>query len=175
MMMPHTINIPSHQNFDVSQEDNTKEQCNIRSMRYLSKEGTKILKDYMDSHWHNPYPSHEERQRLKILTGLSSAQITNWFTNHRRRFWQPSKSKVKKNVVTLSYQTETDQSVPPMDTYKCVLQQTLHAPSLPSRASPTPLNQRKFFNEEFILPIIKTEPLDQPIRLPSLQQMISQL
>ncbi|KAE9966919.1 hypothetical protein BLS_006682 [Venturia inaequalis] len=45
----------------------------------------KILKDWMDLHRDNPYPTEEEKDELKMLTGLKSAQISNWLANTRRR------------------------------------------------------------------------------------------
>lgn len=45
----------------------------------------KILKDWLIEHIDHPYPSEEEKEALKVETGLSVGQISNWMANTRRR------------------------------------------------------------------------------------------
>lgn len=52
-------------------------------------ENTEILKTWFFEHVENPYPSPEQKKMLRGLTGLTSTQIRNWFTNFRKRHWNP--------------------------------------------------------------------------------------
>ena len=45
----------------------------------------RILKDWLEDHAAHPYPSEEEKEALKNLTGLRGTQISNWLANARRR------------------------------------------------------------------------------------------
>ena len=45
----------------------------------------KALKDWMVVHIDHPYPTDEEKETLKLQTGLSISQISNWMANTRRR------------------------------------------------------------------------------------------
>ncbi len=67
--------IPSH-----SPEDDSDESMEIltRSRKHLSKQSTAILRDFLQSHWSNPYPSPTERDELREKTGLTVTQINNW-------------------------------------------------------------------------------------------------
>ncbi|EKG15145.1 Homeobox [Macrophomina phaseolina MS6] len=51
----------------------------------LPKEATALLKQWFHDHSDAPYPSDEEKSALAMQTGLSNAQISNWFINARRR------------------------------------------------------------------------------------------
>eukprot|EP00501_MAST-03F_sp_TOSAG23-6_P000806 GSMAST32.ASY1.ANO1.836.1 assembled CDS len=61
------------------------------SKRNLPKQSTKLLKDWLLSpeHIHHPYPTDEEKELLMEDTGIGMKQLTNWFTNARKRIWQP--------------------------------------------------------------------------------------
>ncbi len=50
----------------------------------LPKKATDVLKTWFLNHIQNPYPSHEAKETLSKLTGLSKKQIQNWFTNSRK-------------------------------------------------------------------------------------------
>ena len=56
-----------------------------------TKEAIALLKDWLlsEEHVHNPYPTETEKKELMRLTGLDKKQLTNWFTNARKRIWQP--------------------------------------------------------------------------------------
>lgn len=45
----------------------------------------KILKDWLNEHAENPYPTEDEKQTLASQTGLTVSQISNWMANTRRR------------------------------------------------------------------------------------------
>ncbi|KAF6833952.1 C2H2 type zinc finger domain-containing protein [Colletotrichum plurivorum] len=51
----------------------------------FSRDSSRILKQWLSSHSHHPYPSDEEKKLLQLQTGLSKTQITNWLINARRR------------------------------------------------------------------------------------------
>ncbi|KAI9893468.1 MAG: hypothetical protein M1814_006765 [Vezdaea aestivalis] len=51
----------------------------------LPKAVTDLLRKWFLDHSHHPYPSEDEKQMLMQQTGLSMAQISNWFINARRR------------------------------------------------------------------------------------------
>jgi len=50
----------------------------------LPKKATDILKNWFLNNIQNPYPSHEAKEMLSKMTGLTRKQIQNWFTNSRK-------------------------------------------------------------------------------------------
>ena len=62
-----------------------------RSRRELPSETVRILKDWMLSPAHvaHPYPTEVEKKILMQTTEMDSKQISNWFTNARKRIWKP--------------------------------------------------------------------------------------
>ena len=53
-----------------------------------TKESTKILKNWLQLHRNNPYPSKTEKVMLAYSTRMTITQISNWFGNVRRRIKQ---------------------------------------------------------------------------------------
>jgi hypothetical protein len=53
------------------------------------------LKKWFIQHADNPYLKEESRNELALKTGLDQRQVSNWFTNVRKRIWQPIKKKNK--------------------------------------------------------------------------------
>jgi hypothetical protein len=51
----------------------------------LPQDAVKVLREWHKEHCDFPYPSPEEKTQLQELTGLSDKQVSNWFTNTRRR------------------------------------------------------------------------------------------
>jgi hypothetical protein len=51
-----------------------------------------ILRAWFEEHVAHPYPSDAHKRELSAVTGLSAKQISCWFTNTRRRIWQPFKT-----------------------------------------------------------------------------------
>ncbi|KAI9368321.1 hypothetical protein BJX61DRAFT_229756 [Aspergillus egyptiacus] len=56
-----------------------------KSSARLSRDATRILKTWLQEHSHHPYPTEQEKEELKLRTGLKRSQITNWLANARRR------------------------------------------------------------------------------------------
>ncbi|RHY43737.1 hypothetical protein DYB38_011710, partial [Aphanomyces astaci] len=59
--------------------------------RELPPATVKILKDWMLSteHIKHPYPTDDDKKKLLETTGINMKQLTNWFTNARKRIWKP--------------------------------------------------------------------------------------
>ncbi|ETW09671.1 hypothetical protein H310_00186 [Aphanomyces invadans] len=57
----------------------------------LNPEAKSVLKAWMFSpeHFAHPYPSEEEKEELAAEAGIEVKQLSNWFTNARKRLWQP--------------------------------------------------------------------------------------
>jgi hypothetical protein len=62
----------------------TKSRTNRRP-RTLPDEATRILKQWYDAHYDNPYPTYEDKQEMMKLTGLNFMQVNTWFINKRCR------------------------------------------------------------------------------------------
>lgn len=45
----------------------------------------RLLRQWMATNSHYPYPTREDKEMLSTMTGLSQTQIVNWFANARRR------------------------------------------------------------------------------------------
>lgn len=62
-----------------------------KSRRELPPHTVAILKGWMLSpeHVKHPYPTDEDKQMLLKKTGINMKQLTNWFTNARKRIWKP--------------------------------------------------------------------------------------
>ncbi|KAF0977153.1 hypothetical protein FDP41_003806 [Naegleria fowleri] len=63
---------------------------------FLPTNATEVLKDWFLEHIQHPYPSGQEKQALSQQTGLSYVQVSNWFTNTRKRSWQVMKKEYEK-------------------------------------------------------------------------------
>ncbi|KAI9895423.1 hypothetical protein PsorP6_002698 [Peronosclerospora sorghi] len=74
-------------------QDKEKElrQPSKKYRRELPPHTVAILKGWMLSREHvkHPYPTDEDKQMLLKKTGISMKQLTNWFTNARKRIWKP--------------------------------------------------------------------------------------
>lgn len=68
-----------------------QQQPSKKSRRELPPHTVAILKGWMLSREHvkHPYPTDEDKQMLLKKTGISMKQLTNWFTNARKRIWKP--------------------------------------------------------------------------------------
>ncbi|CAI5733114.1 unnamed protein product [Peronospora destructor] len=68
-----------------------EQQPSKKSRRELPPHTVAILKGWMLSceHVKHPYPTDEDKQMLLKKTGISMKQLTNWFTNARKRIWKP--------------------------------------------------------------------------------------
>jgi hypothetical protein len=68
-----------------STENLNAEEANPKVGARFSRESVRILKNWLTSHHQHPYPTDEEKESLKNLTGLNKIQIVNWLANARRR------------------------------------------------------------------------------------------
>ncbi|KAL0489714.1 hypothetical protein AKO1_011421 [Acrasis kona] len=55
----------------------------------LPKAAVEELKNWLFKHFHNPYPSDDDKKVLMSKTNLTMTQVNNWFINARRRIWRP--------------------------------------------------------------------------------------
>ena len=54
----------------------------------LGADARRILKEWVDDHIDDPYPSVAEKQQLAAEANLSIKQVNDWFTNYRKRHWE---------------------------------------------------------------------------------------
>lgn len=63
----------------------------ISRRKNATRETTSTLKDWLDEHGQNPYPTKGEKIMLSIITKMSLTQVSTWFANARRRMKKESK------------------------------------------------------------------------------------
>ncbi|RLN95794.1 hypothetical protein BBJ28_00012091 [Nothophytophthora sp. Chile5] len=87
----HAPTSPADANGSAEGDDDKKPQASKKSRRELPPHTVAILKGWMLSREHvkHPYPTDEDKQMLLKKTGISMKQLTNWFTNARKRIWKP--------------------------------------------------------------------------------------
>jgi Homeobox KN domain len=63
--------------------------------RNLCPRATRILKEWMTSpeHFDHPYPDEKEKLELAAKAGITTKQLTIWFTNARKRLWVPMRKR----------------------------------------------------------------------------------
>ena len=68
-----------------------------------TRETTSTLKQWLNEHKKNPYPTKGEKVMLAILTKMTLTQVSTWFANARRRLkkenkmtWSPRKKSGEK-------------------------------------------------------------------------------
>ncbi|EME46435.1 hypothetical protein DOTSEDRAFT_78718, partial [Dothistroma septosporum NZE10] len=59
------------------------------------RQAVKVLRDWLDAHVDNPYPTEEEKGELEKQTELKPNQIANWLANARRRRKATGRAKPK--------------------------------------------------------------------------------
>lgn len=59
---------------------------------------TEYLKRWMFSpeHVQNPFPTEEEKVEIMADTGIAAKQLSQWFSNNRKRYWQPKMERLRK-------------------------------------------------------------------------------
>jgi hypothetical protein len=80
-----------------------------KSNSRFSKTAIKVLRNWLDEHQANPYPTEEEKELLGRTTGLRLAQINTWLANARRR----GKAGVKNKATMDGLSQSTTTSLPP--------------------------------------------------------------
>ena len=63
----------------------------ITRRKNATRETTATLKDWLDEHGQNPYPTKGEKIMLSIITKMSLTQVSTWFANARRRMKKENK------------------------------------------------------------------------------------
>uniref|UniRef100_A0A7E4UXI5 Homeobox domain-containing protein n=1 Tax=Panagrellus redivivus TaxID=6233 RepID=A0A7E4UXI5_PANRE len=56
-----------------------------------TREITMPLKEWLNSHRKNPYPTKQEKLLLACMTGMTMTQVSTWFANARRRLKKENK------------------------------------------------------------------------------------
>lgn len=74
----------------------------------LPKSAVEVLNAWYHAHTDNPYPTEEEKDRLRTQADLSAAQISNWMANARRRKSRPRRRKVESEMPGWSAMTPFD-------------------------------------------------------------------
>lgn len=99
--------------------DNNDKKGSKKSRRELPPHTVAILKGWMLSpeHVKHPYPTDEDKQMLLKKTGINMKQLTNWFTNARKRIWKPMMRREHSRQMQNSLAAEQFQgtSVPPQN------------------------------------------------------------
>jgi hypothetical protein len=60
-----------------------------RKKHFLNQEAVAILKAWFYDNLDHPYPTADQKEQLSKQTNLSYLQVSNWFTNARKRVWAP--------------------------------------------------------------------------------------
>lgn len=63
----------------------------ISRRKNATRETTAALKEWLDEHGQNPYPSKGEKIMLSIITKMTLIQVSTWFANARRRMKKENK------------------------------------------------------------------------------------
>ena len=50
-----------------------------------------VLLQWAEEHLSHPYPTQKDKEELCEEANLTMAQLTNWFTNYRKRSWRKSR------------------------------------------------------------------------------------
>jgi hypothetical protein len=79
----------------VSNVSNGSNAANARGARSLIKFNAQSrraqpLRDWLVAHFDHPYPEDSERDALAAASGMTRAQVGNWFINARVRIWRPT-------------------------------------------------------------------------------------
>lgn len=84
------LSIPGTGRLDVMSESGKRKKKGTRRGT-LDATAKMILKRWMfsEQHFSHPYPTEEEKEDLAAEAGIDVKQLSNWFTNARKRLWQP--------------------------------------------------------------------------------------
>lgn len=76
-------------------------RSSAHSGRNLPEAAREVLQDWLEKHWHHPYPTEQEREQLAQECGIRPEQVNNWFINQRCRRWKPENEQALKQAVLL--------------------------------------------------------------------------
>jgi hypothetical protein len=79
------VALKSYDRSALEPQDEENDRTSRKTGTRFPRAAVKVLKDWMDQHRDHPYPTDEEKEELKVLTGLKGSQIANWLANTRRR------------------------------------------------------------------------------------------
>mmetsp|Transcript_13971 Transcript_13971/g.28623 ORF Transcript_13971/g.28623 Transcript_13971/m.28623 type:complete len:451 (+) Transcript_13971:136-1488(+) len=88
MLPPNTLSLPGRQGPPSSNRSSS-----------LPTTTVEYLKAWIMSPAHiaHPYPTDVEKSEIMRVTGIEMKQLTNWFTNNRKRFWKPRITAMQEN------------------------------------------------------------------------------
>uniref|UniRef100_A0A7S4JAA0 Homeobox domain-containing protein n=1 Tax=Guillardia theta TaxID=55529 RepID=A0A7S4JAA0_GUITH len=73
----------------VKMSDSSKKDGPKKERKNFPKETVDELKKWFEEHIMHPYPDDSDKELLAEKTGLTTAQVSYWFVNARKRIWQP--------------------------------------------------------------------------------------
>lgn len=100
-------NMPSEESSVSSEQPSTpaparkRFRSSTQTGRNLPDAAREILQDWLEKHWHHPYPTEQEREELAQECGIRPEQVNNWFINQRCRRWKPENEQAMKEAVLL--------------------------------------------------------------------------
>ncbi|GMH80629.1 hypothetical protein TrST_g639 [Triparma strigata] len=99
----------------------------------LPSQTVEYLKNWILSpdHIQHPYPTEQEKKKIMEDTGIELKQLTNWFTNNRKRFWKPRVLNLSTSLRKVSG-SFSDSELPPSDPYPKRAPTSSHTDSLDS-------------------------------------------
>ncbi|KAF2001847.1 hypothetical protein P154DRAFT_153978 [Amniculicola lignicola CBS 123094] len=96
-----------------TEENETGQKKGAAAARF-PRAAVNVLKTWMIQHIDHPYPTDEEKELLKVQTGLNVGQISNWMANTRRR----QKSKPKRSASPSLRPSTRPLDIPPGRTWE---------------------------------------------------------
>ncbi|OQR81908.1 hypothetical protein THRCLA_11300, partial [Thraustotheca clavata] len=105
---------------DASSDGKENDESNVsteerKPRRELPPATVAILKTWMLSpdHVKHPYPTDEDKKMLLEKTGINMKQLTNWFTNARKRIWKPMMRREHSRQLQTSFARDPQLREPP--------------------------------------------------------------
>ncbi|CAK4193175.1 unnamed protein product [Aphanomyces euteiches] len=135
-------------------EDSAPTNEDRKPRRELPPATVQILKNWMLSpeHVKHPYPTDDDKKMLLEKTGINMKQLTNWFTNARKRIWKPMMRREHSRQMQNNFGREAppsstslplDAMPPPPSHYDRYEHRTPQATGLP-QSGPFPIMERRY-------------------------------
>lgn len=77
---------------------NGRKRSKLRSA--LPSSAREVLDNWLSSHWHDPYPTPDEKNDLAAACHITVDQVNHWFINARVRRWRPTMEKAATKAKT---------------------------------------------------------------------------